>query len=92
MEGAVEVQFPVPMLGQLLEVPPGAVDECGIVVVELPLVDAVDVAAFAIAVPPPAIAPVTANVTRSGVSRTFTSLARPHQTILAEDMRFVGGA
>ena len=91
IEGAVEVPLPLPMFGQLLELPPGAVEWRGAVVVELPLVD-VDVdAAFAIAAPPPANAPVTANVTRSGFSRTSPPLLRPHQTVLPEDVSSVGG-
>jgi len=63
------------MFGQLLEPRPGAVDECGAVVGALPVVEVDDVAALAIAAPPPAIAPVTANVTRSGFSRTVISFA-----------------
>ena len=95
IEGAVEVPLPLPMFGQLLELPPGAVEWRGAVVVELPLVDVdVDVdddAAFAIAAPPPANAQVTANVTRSGFSRTSPPLLRPHQTVLPKDVSSVGG-
>lgn len=89
IEGSVELPRPLPMFGQLLELPPGAVEWRGAVVVELPLVD-VD-AALAIAAPPPANAPVTANVTRSGFSRTSPPLLRPHQTVPPEDMSSVGG-
>jgi hypothetical protein len=44
-----------------------------LVVVALPLVELVDVAAFAIAAPPPAIAAVAATVTSSGLSLRICS-------------------
>jgi hypothetical protein len=44
-----------------------------LVVVALPVAELVDVAAFAIAAPPPAIAPVRATVTSSGFSLRICS-------------------
>ena len=64
-----EVVLLVPMFGQLLELPPGVVDECGVLVVLPPLVEVLDVAALAIAAPPPTTAPVTARVVSNGFSR-----------------------
>jgi hypothetical protein len=56
------------------------------VVVELPLVELVDVAAFAIAAPPPAIAAVAATVTNSGLRLRICS---PPFVLTAADVALV---
>jgi hypothetical protein len=88
--GVVEAVPPVPMFGQLLEWPPGAVEDRGAVVVVPGLVDVVDVAALAIAAPPPITAPVTARVARSGFGRTFHLRWFDPATIPGEHLSLVG--
>jgi hypothetical protein len=97
------------MLGQLCEplpdLPDGAWFPCPgavgavragavLVAVELPLVELVDVAAFAIAAPPPASAEVAAIVTSSGFSLRIWSppFVGPSPTVLDRRRTPVGGA
>jgi hypothetical protein len=64
-----------------------------LVVLELPLVVLVDVAALAIAAPPPTSADVTAIVTSSGFNLRIRSppFVGPFRTVLARRRTPVGG-
>ena len=83
-----EVWLPCP--GAVVAVRAGAV----LFVAELPLVARVDVAAFAIAAPPPASADVAAIVASSGFNLRICSppFVGPLGTVLARRRTPVGGA